>query len=95
MLAVKLRVKRILDTSYAIKNLKFLVNSTYGLAFRLQLCVFMCEDTCAIVHPWKTEDNLREAALSYGVGAEDWTQLLRFGSKHPLPVETILLAQYS
>ena len=43
MLAVKLRVKRILDTSHAIKNLKFLVNSTYGLAFRLQLCVFMCD----------------------------------------------------
>lgn len=95
MLAVTLHVKCILDTSCAIKNLKLLVNSTYGLTFRLQLRVFMCEYTCAIVHPWKTEDNLQEAALSYGVGPEDWTQVLRLGSKRPLPAETILLAQYS
>lgn len=83
MLAVKLRVKCILDTSYVIKNLKLLVNSPYGLTFRLQLCVFMCEYTCAIVLPWKTEDNLQEAALSYGVGPEDWTQVLRFWQQAP------------
>lgn len=92
---MKLRVKCILDTSYAIKNLKFLVNSTYGLTFWLPLRMFMCEYTCAIVHPWKTEDNFQEAALSYDVGPEDWTQLLRFGSKCSLPAETILLALYS
>ena len=92
---MKLHVKCILDTSYAIQNLKLLVNSPYGLTFRLQSRVLMCQYTCAIVLPWKTEDNLQEAVLSYGVGPEDWTQVLRFGSKRPLPAESILLAQYS
>lgn len=34
-----------------------------------------------MTHEWRSEDSLRESALSYSVGPRDGTQIYRFGGK--------------
>jgi hypothetical protein len=39
------------------------------------LCVYVHAHTCAMMHVWKAEENLR-------VCPRDWTQLIRAGDRH-------------